>query len=77
MTLRELSAEYYTGVAALQERVRLLEQRRGAAEDPGEALLLADRIRILRAMLRETREVAVMCEHYYERGYCRNAKYTI
>ena len=43
----------------------------------GEQLLLADRIRILRGILRETRELAVLCERYYERGYRRNAKYTL
>ena len=45
--------------------------------DMGEQLLLADRIRILRGILRETRELTVLCERYYERGYRRNAKYTL
>ena len=26
---------------------------------------------------REARELAVLCERYYERGYCRNGKYTL
>ena len=33
--------------------------------------------RLLRAMGREARELAVLCERYYERGYCRNGKYTL
>ena len=28
-------------------------------------------------MLREARELAVLCERYYDRGYRRNVKYTI
>ena len=74
MTLVELSVEYRTSAAALQARSGQLEQQ-GA--DMGEQLLLADRIRILRGILRETRELAVLCERYYERGYRRNAKYTL
>ena len=31
----------------------------------------------VRAMGREARELAVLCERYYERGYCRNGKYTL
>ena len=71
MTLVELSVEYRTSAAALQARIGQLEQHMG------EQLLLADRIRILRGILRETRELAVLCERYYERGYRRNAKYTL
>ena len=38
---------------------------------------LQDRIRMLSTMLREARELAVLMERYYDRGYRRNAKYTI
>ena len=41
------------------------------------ALIGQRRIRLLRAMGREARELAVLCERYYERGYCRNGKYTL
>ena len=74
MTLVELSVEYRTSAAALQAQ---LEQQGQQEADMGEQLLLADRIRILRGILRETRELAVLCERYYERGYRRNAKYTL
>ena len=39
--------------------------------------LLEDRIRMLRMMWREARDLAVLTERYYERGYRRNAKYTL
>ena len=77
MTLVELSVEYRASAAALQERIGQLEQREQHEDDTDNQLLLADRIRILRNILRETRELAVLCEHYYERGYRRNAKYTL
>ena len=77
MTLVELSVEYRTSAAALQARIGQLEQQGQQEADMGEQLLLADRIRILRGILRETRELAVLCERYYERGNRRNAKYTL
>ncbi|MCI9425929.1 MAG: hypothetical protein HFF30_10295 [Flavonifractor sp.] len=77
MTLVELSVEYRTSAAALQARIGQLEQQGQQEADMGEQLLLADRIRILRGILRETRELTVLCERYYERGYRRNAKYTL
>ena len=45
--------------------------------DEGERCMLAERIRVLSTMLREARELAVLCERYYDRGYRRNVKYTI
>ena len=39
--------------------------------------MLNERIHMLSTMLREARELAVLTERYYERGYRRNAKYTL
>ena len=47
------------------------------AEDPDERGRLEDRIRLLSVMLREARELAVLTERYYDRGYRRNVRYTI
>ena len=76
MTLLELSGEYRASAAALRERVLLLEHRLRGADGDGRRLL-EGRIRLLRAMGREARELAVLCERYYERGSCRNGKYTL
>ena len=38
---------------------------------------MESRIRMLTDMWREARDLAVLCERYYERGYCRNGKYTL
>ena len=38
---------------------------------------LDDRIRMLTAMWREARDLAVLTDRYYERGYRRNVRYTL
>ena len=73
---RGLCPAYRASAAALRERVLLLEHRLRGADGDGRRLL-EGRIRLLRAMGREARELAVLCERYYERGYCRNGKYTL
>ena len=76
MTLMELSVQYRASAEALRERAMALESRRRS--EPGqEDRLLDGRIQQLRAMWREARDLAVLCEHYYERGYRRNARYTL
>ena len=77
MTLLELSVEYRTNADALRERALLLEQRQREEWDEARQVMLADRIKMLRTMWREARDLAVLCERYYERGYRRNVKYTI
>ena len=52
-----------------------MPRRRSEPEQAGR--LLDSRIQQLRAMWREARDLAVLCEHYYERGYRRNARYTL
>ena len=77
MTLLELSVEYRTNADALRERALLLEQRQRETWDEAQRGCLADRIKLLRTMGREARDLAVLCERYYERGYRRNVKYTL
>lgn len=77
MTLLELSVQYHAQAAVLRERVAQLRARQERSWDENERLQLADRIRLLQAMQREARELAALTEHYYERGYWRNVKYTL
>lgn len=77
MTLIELSVEYRSHARELETRIRQLEERLETIQDPDQRCLLVDRIRLLSTMLREARELAVLTERYYDRGYRRNAKYTI
>lgn len=77
MTLLELSAEYRAHAQALDLRLVELRQALEQTRDEGERVLLRERILMLSTMLREARELAVLCERYYDRGYRRNVKYTI
>ncbi|MCI8304755.1 MAG: hypothetical protein HFF52_09035 [Lawsonibacter sp.] len=77
MTLAELSVEYRIHAQALDLRICQLEDRLAHTRNADQRCQLQDRIRMLSAMLREARELAVLTERYYDRGYRRNAKYTI
>ena len=77
LKLKELAVSYRESAQWLAERIRQLKRELEQVEDPLVQNNLRGRIEILWAMYRETRDVAVVCERYYERGYCRNAKYKI
>ncbi len=77
MTLAELSLEYRAHAQTLNLRISQLELVLEQSDDPYQQSQLQERIRMLSTMLREARELAVLTERYYDRGYHRNAKYTI
>lgn len=77
MTLLELSAEYRSHAQALDLRICQLQCRLEHTCNADQRCQLEERIRMLSTMLREARELAVLTERYYDRGYRRNAKYTI
>lgn len=77
MTLKELSLEYRAHAKALDSRIKQLEAALEQSSDPREVCLLQDRIHMLSTMLREARDLAVLTERYYDRGYRRNVKYTV
>ena len=77
MTLQELSLEYRAHAKALDTRIKQLEISMEQCSDPTEICLLQERIHMLSTMLREARDLAVLTERYYDRGYHRNAKYTV
>lgn len=77
MTLLELSVEYRTHARDLNLRLCTLRQTLDNTQDDLQRSLLTERIHMLTTMLREARELAVLTERYYERGYRRNAKYTL
>lgn len=68
---------YRNSANSLAMRIAQLKQEWARTEDPQVRRALELRMETLTAMYRETRDVAVVCERYYERGYCRNAKYKI
>lgn len=75
MTLEQLAVSYRHQADALRHRIQVVEEL--PARTGEERLLKAERLRILEAMRRDVRDVAVICERYYERGYRRNERYTI
>lgn len=77
MKLKELAVSYRESARLLEERIQQLTAELDRTDDGLERCRLEGRIEILTAMFRETRDVAVVCERYYERSYCRNAKYKI
>lgn len=76
MTLLELSVGYREQAAILKGRII---QLRGTypALDQDERIRMDVRLQMLNAMWREARDLAVLCERYYDRGYRRNERYTI
>jgi len=77
LKLKELAVSYRESAQWLAERIRQLKGELEQEKDPLVQNNLRRRIEILWAMFRETRDVAVICERYYERGYCRDAKYKV
>lgn len=77
MTLLELSVEYRAHARALDFRICQLQAVLERTENEDQRLMLNERIHMLSTMLREARELAVLTQRYYERGYRRNAKYTL
>lgn len=77
MTLLEMSVEYRTQARVLRRRITELELCLVETRDRVERLVLEDRIRTLETMWREARDLAVVTERYYDRGYWRNVKYAI
>lgn len=76
MTLYQMSFAYREDAVRIRMRIALLrEQAQGAEKNERERL--ARRIVELEQLLRQSRELAELTQHYYERGYCRNERYTL
>ena len=73
MRLAEQSAGYREAAGLLDIQIsRLRRLRRGTADAQTRAVL-ANRLRKLCEARRQCRELALLCEHYYERGFYRYA----
>ena len=77
MTLKEMSASYDESAAMLSRILRRLRRQLRNSGDAAERHTLSCRIKVLRNVLTQTRELAQLTAHYYERGYWRNEKYTL
>lgn len=77
MTLAELSGEYEASAALLRTRIRELRQAIRRETDPETRLRLRRRVAELSPMLTQMNQLAELTARYYERGYCRNEKYSL
>ncbi len=77
MALKDLSKDYEAAAVLLRARLKLLRQMLAAATDPEDIFHIKRRIAELTPMLTEMNELAELTARYYERGYYRNAKYTL
>ena len=77
MTLKQMSREYEASAQLLRKRLKELRQAAAVTDDPEELWHLKRRIAELTPMLTQMNELAELTARYYERGYYRNAKYTL
>ena len=74
MNISELAMEYGQAAELLRGRIRQLEQEKQLTGGEEQLLRLDRRLRALRAMYRDTRDVARHLERYYARTERRNCK---
>lgn len=76
MTLRELSVEYRKELVPMGQRIQALRKEKKTC--PPERLPEIEyRLNRLTEVYRDTRALAELLEHYYERSFYRNGKYTL
>ncbi len=76
MTLYQMSYVYREDALRFRMRITVLREQARTAEGE-EKLRLKRRILELQQLLRQSRELADLTRHYYERGYYRNERYTL
>ena len=76
MSLLHMAASYRQGGELIRLRIAALRDAAKTA-DPVEKRQLELRFRDLSVLYRETREVALVLERYYDRRYHNNERYTL
>ena len=77
MTLKEMAPLCRKQAGVLREHIRDLHREKQTTKDEAVRFALETRIQALYPIAREMEELAEHMEHYYDRRYCRNEKYTI
>ncbi len=75
MTLAELAVSYREQADILRHRIQFVSEL--PAWTAEEKILKEERLRMLEAMRRDVRDMAVICERYYDRSYRRNERYSL
>ena len=76
MTLLHMAASYRRSGDLIRLRIIALRDAARTAS-PEERSRLEQRIRELAVLYRETREIALVLERYYDRRYHNNGRYTL
>lgn len=77
MTLWQLSQEYACSADLIAGRMARLRQEEAETGDEAQRLVLRRRIRELRPLLRQCRQLQRLTERYYDRSYYRDEAYRI
>ena len=77
MTLAEMSGLYTESAAAIRQRIAELRRSAREQDSEEESRALRRRIAELTPLLQETRELAALTAHYYDRSYHRHERYTL
>ena len=75
--LKEMSGDYRRAAAVLRQQLKALRCQLKTASDSEERWHIQRKIAELTPILTQMNELAELTEHYYERGYWRNEKYTL
>ena len=77
MTLLEMSASYQDSASALHERILELRDLEKNLTNPEELFHVRHRINVLMPIWRETRDLAAVTAHYYDRSFHIYEQYTL
>ena len=77
MTLYQMSFVYREDAVRFRMRITALRQKARAAATKEEAQQITRRIADLQQLARQSRELAELTQHYYERGYYCDERYTL
>ena len=75
MTLKEMAVTYRLEADRLRHRIQLVRERPARTEVERTAKI--ERLRLLEAMRRDVRDMAVICERYYDPDFHKNERYSI
>ena len=76
MTMFQLSQMYRENARQIHQRLQLLREQLRQTEDQEQAQALRRRINDLLPLWREARDLSRLTEHYYDRSYNRDERYT-
>ena len=75
MTLKEMAVTYRLEADRLRHRIQLVRELPTRTEVERTAKI--ERLRLLEAMRRDVRDMAVICERYYDPDLHKNERYSI